>query len=1754
MKIRKFLLLMLMLTPFTFAGQEWCWTKSMANEASFILDAQKGGLNWGYCQKEASQQQVSYSVTITTSSMENSGTSSKLGIKLFGDKGSSDFLMLATGLDRGQDKVVQITTKDVGFVQKISLKLSGNQGYRCKSIMIKKGNQTFSFDCVKRMEPCEGNLGSKCKLNIYENGNIPYDVTIKTSDAPGIYTKNQIHFSIIGSNGESGLRVFSDEGMGPSVSVTHTLDSRDVGEITGFKLILAGDGSLKPSSIVITNSINQNTKAFEIPSTTQLSSPGSDTLNISDSASDGASGLSSGNLFNAGGPNIQVTSSSNPFSERSSSSSKSNQDVHDPLGGLINSNEKKKIIKLTCKQKLINTGDEMLFGPDFPTQKVNYLNVLASCPANCHKESDTVLGVGVHPENSSICLSAIVDRAISLYGGIISISVVSGMNEYPIPENFPEKLGNISIQPYYSDTVKKSYTLAKVDNVDLIDKDIRIVNFKGELASEGRLEFRLEGKWGTVCSNGNDPIAARVICKNLGYREGDWKTPGTSCNSFNDRDYCGAVQSPIHFSNIVCEDTTSNNRETSFNECNKQLADYTLCSHSNDAIISCYNEVFDSTPPVPTGVVRLAANKNISNDEVIGRLEIYNNQKWGSICNIGFNQISANVACKQMGFDSGEYEKDISKATEFMLSEEDTSDFGATNVDCKEKETSLLDCGPKLKNIQCKHNQDTVVICKGNGDISGESQYLPKPVTNPPKLGKLGLLNFPLSCKDRATNPQFRGDPGSVFIVSCPANCSKYPIGVTGNVVYTSDSNICAAAIHEGVISDIHGGIFALVKTFGLNKYEQDNSNGILTTSLAQKWFSSFTLSKINSGWMGMVDLMNKALPFTRTKDKFLLNSSFLQLTSMIRTSVPKPVFAFYEPKPDTKFSSQTNFIYEEVGLSGLSTYSFLIQFTMEKFNHGESMYLFSYSGCNGFNVYINENDRLIIGDPCGPSHFETPLLVPLNTNIVLLVSYSNQDNLNIFIQSDKFDPINILKNETKVVIGTSANIGIGRIGTSESQVFYGEINFALLYNSIIDPNMIPVILEDIENRAKETEVKRITMDNRLCITPCSSSVNGGSGKPPEAARLDISGGYIPLPNNRQNNKNPGAILESLGSAATEKLSLEKTEGLVNKFGTYDVTQKDNQETMEIDCSVDLTDSRFNGAPGKMFRVRCLSCHGTEPVFGTGTYHPLSKICRAAGHFGIKNDRIPGEIIVTLGGSHSAFNGSQGSFKITSSSMKEKQDRSFSVGEAKPLKVLTCDATASDDEFASFPELSKFVVKCPNNCDISKAFVAGTDTYHTRSSICVAAIHYGVSSKEGGEIEFMITGQQNLFKGSIRFGVTSVEEDGNIRGFTFVGSKSALAYKFKEDYSGKIENKWEILTNPNAIDKNKVEFRYERSESMQAIIYNGIASESNLNSFAAMIILKNADFVNGTIKFNLRTIGKDTSPFGVIFRYHDVNNFYGIIFNMKEKDMNVKLISNLNSTYSVIKQSSFSQLDSEIWLRCTLVLEFETLKFFVQGEKQSGSKHLFTENIKEFSRGSIGFGVNGIQSFIMEGIEIQDLKPVKVESERTFIGRLGKINQEIIQKYCHDNFRDESEQAVLSCSEPHQYCSFKCDQLVNQKIEGILNYKCYKECLVKVKEANSKLLGESGSVPLTKWMPKKGLKVDYMYESGHYTSATVIDVGNDSSASSELGSPNLIVTLEYRDISGTTTTAEVYFPDDSILQCGSKLSQRIDCLDNKTIS
>ena len=213
---------------------------------------------------------------------------------------------------------------------------------------------------------------------------------VKTSTLTNSYTREPIYIKLIGTARMSPEKILSENGSTKDTLNEVSIDTSDVGIVYGITLSIKGYDNWKPDEIIVKkqgDKRDSEEKIFKIPNDFLLESP----------------------------YKPQTIKLSKPES-------------HD---NNIKENDieyiKSKAIKLSCTDKL---KDNENFGPNYMTKNVNYDVFYAKCPSNCMKNPERAIGMGIHPENSPICINAIVDRAMSFYGGLIAISIFQGMPSY----------------------------------------------------------------------------------------------------------------------------------------------------------------------------------------------------------------------------------------------------------------------------------------------------------------------------------------------------------------------------------------------------------------------------------------------------------------------------------------------------------------------------------------------------------------------------------------------------------------------------------------------------------------------------------------------------------------------------------------------------------------------------------------------------------------------------------------------------------------------------------------------------------------------------------------------------------------------------------------------------------------------------------------------------------------------------------------------------------------------------------------------------------------------------------------------------------------------------------------------------------------------------------------------------------------------------------------------------------------------------
>ncbi|NWW55969.1 NETR protein, partial [Ifrita kowaldi] len=151
---------------------------------------------------------------------------------------------------------------------------------------------------------------------------------------------------------------------------------------------------------------------------------------------------------------------------------------------------------------------------------------------------------------------------------------------------------------------------------------------------EGRVEVYHDGKWGTICDDQWDDRDAEVVCRQLGLSG----TPKALSWA-----HYGQGSGPILLDEVQCS-----GNELSLDQCKKSDWGQQNCDHIEDAGVSC--DPFTGTE-VPlcqsdAGTVRLVGGRSPGE----GRVEVYYNGDWGTVCDDGWTDLGAQVVCRQLGF------------------------------------------------------------------------------------------------------------------------------------------------------------------------------------------------------------------------------------------------------------------------------------------------------------------------------------------------------------------------------------------------------------------------------------------------------------------------------------------------------------------------------------------------------------------------------------------------------------------------------------------------------------------------------------------------------------------------------------------------------------------------------------------------------------------------------------------------------------------------------------------------------------------------------------------------------------------------------------------------------------------------------------------------------------------------------------------------------------------------------------------------
>ncbi|KAL8202191.1 UNVERIFIED_CONTAM: hypothetical protein K2H54_001698, partial [Gekko kuhli] len=247
---------------------------------------------------------------------------------------------------------------------------------------------------------------------------------------------------------------------------------------------------------------------------------------------------------------------------------------------------------------------------------------------------------------------------------------------------------------------------------------IRLVG--GPSPNEGRVEIYHGGEWGCICNDGWTGVTARVACRQLGFREEAesrdsrngkaprqerslWIVYSLSLQMHKGPAWLGSEgEFPPGQGFILLDDVACVGTELSLLDCSHGSWGQHDCSHEEDVGVHCSpenNKVTEEAPGLPVRLVDGESTKE-------GRVEVFLDGQWGSICDDGWTDRDAVVVCRQLGYSGA------AKAKSMAYFGEGHGPIHLGNVECRGTERTLGECVvPKRGHHDCWHSEDVGVIC-----------------------------------------------------------------------------------------------------------------------------------------------------------------------------------------------------------------------------------------------------------------------------------------------------------------------------------------------------------------------------------------------------------------------------------------------------------------------------------------------------------------------------------------------------------------------------------------------------------------------------------------------------------------------------------------------------------------------------------------------------------------------------------------------------------------------------------------------------------------------------------------------------------------------------------------------------------------------------------------------------------------------------------------------------------------------------------
>ncbi|XP_067321107.1 deleted in malignant brain tumors 1 protein-like [Anolis sagrei] len=212
-----------------------------------------------------------------------------------------------------------------------------------------------------------------------------------------------------------------------------------------------------------------------------------------------------------------------------------------------------------------------------------------------------------------------------------------------------------------------------LDSDPMHQTEMRLV--EGLNNCSGRVELFHHGEWGMICGDGWGIEETTVVCQEMGCG---------SARMDQSRTWNGSGTGPIWLDDVHCRGT-----ETALHQCLASPLGRYDCNSGETASVVC-SEVKLVNGPTPCS----------------GRVEVFLNKTWGTVCDNGWDLEDARVVCQEVG--CGE----PLGATTGARFGQGSGPIWMDHVNCTGEEKVLKECPQeKSLNLTCDHRNDAGVEC-----------------------------------------------------------------------------------------------------------------------------------------------------------------------------------------------------------------------------------------------------------------------------------------------------------------------------------------------------------------------------------------------------------------------------------------------------------------------------------------------------------------------------------------------------------------------------------------------------------------------------------------------------------------------------------------------------------------------------------------------------------------------------------------------------------------------------------------------------------------------------------------------------------------------------------------------------------------------------------------------------------------------------------------------------------------------------------